>query len=56
MSMGQRAVAVLFGWKCMVIIALASHRPCVIDSGISTCGLSGLREEDEHPAYTAVGV
>ena len=36
-----------------VTVGLASHWPCVTDvSGLSTYEVSGLREGDEHPAYT----
>jgi len=36
---------------------LASYWPCVTDnSGLSTYGLNGLCEGDEHPAYTTSGV
>jgi len=35
----------------------SSHWQCVTDfSGLSTYGLNGLREGDEHPAYTLCGV
>ena len=36
-----------------VTVGLASHWPCVTDfSGLSIYGLNGLRQGDEHPAYT----
>jgi len=36
-----------YGWE--------GNRPCITEfSGLSTFGLNGLREGDEHPAYTPV--
>jgi len=35
-----------------VTVDLASHWSCIIDCGISTHGLSGLRKGDEHSTYT----
>jgi len=39
----------------MVTTGLASHWPSIIDCGISTYGLNGLRNGDEQPTYSHVG-
>jgi len=42
------AMSTSLGWKGN----LASHWPCITDnSGLSTYGLNGLWQADEHPAY-----
>ena len=41
----------------MITVGLASHWPCVTDNcGLSTYGLNGLCQGDEHHAYAPSGV